>query len=127
MLTSQVEVPIKLGNFSYNISAMVVPSINFKLNLSSLGQVVKGFKSKGYKFADTILNDDSESIDDIDILLGSDSAHCLLGRDIPLSKENPSVFIDSPFGIMLVANIDCLSNNLPYLPVHDAYNGQLMP
>ena len=121
--TSQVEVPIKIGNFSYNISALVVPNINFKLNLPSLGQVVKGFKSKGYKFADTMLNDDSGSIENMDILLGSDCAHCLLGRDILFGKENPSVFIDSPSGIMLVGNIDCLSKNLPYLPVHDAYNG----
>ena len=95
---------------------MVVPEIAIKLKLPLLGTAINGFLSKGYSFADAGLHSSISEIKDIDILLGSDAAHCILGRDVKFGKGQPSVYVDSPKGIMLVGNIHNLLDNLPFLP-----------
>ena len=75
-----------------------------------------GFQSKGYRFADAMLTDCMKEIGNIEVLLGSDAAHCILGKDVQFGEDNPSIFIDSHAGIMLVGNVMNLVNNLPYLP-----------
>ena len=114
--TKIVQLPISFTTGVVHVSAMVVPSINIKLSLPGLGKVINAFKDKGYSFADAFLDKTSSEIDDIDVLLGSDSSHCLLGKDILLGNDAPSVFIDTSHGIMLTGNLDSLLHNLEFLP-----------
>ena len=111
-----VKIPIILGDCTFSLSAMVVPDINISLNLTSLGTVVEGFHCKGYKFADSMLTNTTQKVGNIEMLLGSDAAHCLLGKDIMFGEDSPSIFIESHAGVMLVGNIRNLIDNLPHLP-----------
>ncbi|XP_068214773.1 uncharacterized protein [Palaemon carinicauda] len=61
----------------------------------------------------------SSEISDIDVLLGSDSSHCLLGKDV-FGNNDPSVYIDTLHGIMLTGNLDRLINNVDYLQTRDS-------
>ncbi|XP_064110021.1 uncharacterized protein LOC135217910 [Macrobrachium nipponense] len=108
--TSLVEVPIKLGNETFAISALVVPSINLQLSLP--GQVVSIMQSKNFVFADKLLSTNSRSIDDVQLLLGVEFSHCLLGRDIVIGSPNSSVYIETSLGIMLIGNVDRFLINL---------------
>ena len=114
--TRVVKLPLCLGGYTFPVFAMVTPEINIKLRLPLLGKVVDGFQSKGYTFADLMLSSDTQEIGNIDVLLGSDAAHCLLGKDILFGEDNPSIFIESHIGIMLAGKIKSLLDNLPQLP-----------
>ncbi|XP_068202978.1 uncharacterized protein [Palaemon carinicauda] len=118
--TRIVQLPITLTTGVVEIFAMVVPSINIKLSLPGLGKVIKAFKDRGYSFADSFLDPKSSEISDIDVLLGSDSSHCLLGKDVVFGNNDPSVYIDTLHGIMLTGNLDRLINNVDYLQTRDS-------
>ncbi|XP_068200128.1 uncharacterized protein [Palaemon carinicauda] len=118
--TSLVEVPIKLGNEIFVISALVVPSINLQLNLPCLGQVVSVMQSKNFVFADKLLSASSQGIDDIQLLLGVDFSHCLLGSDIMIGSPNSSVYIETTSGIMLMGNVDRFLINITSLNGKDS-------
>ena len=61
------------------------------------------------------MQQDKDKIDDIEFVLGSNSAHCLMeatnkfGGEIE-SKIPPSVFSVTAAGIMLLGNIDHMKN-----------------
>lgn len=125
--TKVVKVPLSLGDHTFTVSAIVVPEIKIKLELPLLGIVVEGFSNKGYTFADALLNKDTQEISNIDFLLGSDAAHCLLSKDILFGESNPSIFIESHIGIMLVGNVKSLLHNLPYLPASSDLDYSIKP
>ena len=70
--TSYVAVPVRIDSYTYSIVALVVPSINIKLPLPFLGQVVNILQNRQFVFADKLLNKDTELIDDVQLLLGTD-------------------------------------------------------
>ena len=111
-----VEIPIRIKDLSFTVSAMVVPDININLKLPFLGTVVEGFWNKGYYFADALLTNSAQEIGNIHLLLGSDAAHCILGKDVTFGESKPSIFIESHAGIMLSGNIKNFADNLQYLP-----------
>ena len=93
----------------------LVPSINIKLPLPLLGQVVNILQNRQFVFADKSLNKDTELIDDVQLLLGADFQHCLLGKDVVIGSLHPSVYIETPVGRMLVGSVDRLLSNLKSL------------
>ena len=111
-----VKVPIRIRDSSFSVSAMVVPDIDIKLNLPLLGTVVEAFQNKGYCFGDALLTKSTQEIGNIEVLLGSDAAHCILGKDVMFGETKPSIFIESYAGIMLAGNIKNFVDNLSYLP-----------
>ena len=110
--TEVVEVPIIIGNKNFIITAPVIPSINIKLHLPLLGQAVDVMKSTGFILADKLLNSHSTCIDEIDILLGTDSAYCLPIKETQLGTLNPSIYLESDIGILLSGNLELLISNL---------------
>ena len=114
--TKVVEVCIEVGTEAFKIPAIVTPEIEVQLSLPLLGTIVDSFKSKGYKFADLLLSDETREISGIDMLLGTDAVHCIIGKDVLFGRHNPSVYIETPVGVMLVGNINHLAENLPFLP-----------
>ena len=111
-----VRFPIAFNAKTYDIQAMMVPEIKIDLQLPNLGNIVKNFISKGYHLADEFLTKDSNSISDIDFLLGADMSHCLLSKDVCFGAS--SVFFESADGILLTGKISKLELDLPYLPYH---------
>ena len=69
-LSRVVELPVCLGQSVH--TSLVVPEIKVNLNLPRLGSVMEVFLHKGYKLADSNLNENSNSVSDVDFLLGSD-------------------------------------------------------
>ena len=114
-VTKLVEVPIVLGNYNHNVSAVVVPEICKKLELPLLGKVVEGFTSRGYSLADHQLSSHSTWLNNIEFLLGSDFSHCLLGKDVAFGGCRPSMYTETDIGIMLVGNIHYMLKNLSLL------------
>ena len=55
---------------------MTTPKINISLNLPELSVVVREFQRKGYKMTDEFLLNEGDLIDEIDFILGANSAHC---------------------------------------------------
>ena len=117
-MTVVVELPVVVGNKSFNISALVVPDIRINLKVPLLGRIVKEFQIKGIEFADKLLNESSQSIENISLLLGTDAFHCITGKEVT-SGENPSVFIETHAGIMLAGNADLFFHNLKYFERSD--------
>ena len=115
--TKIVEVSLEVGTRPFKLQAIVIPEIEVQLNLPLLGTVVDSFKSKGFKFADSLLSKETREVAGIDMLLGTDAVHCIIGKDVLFGRRNPSVYIETPFGIMLVGNVNHLAENLPFLPV----------
>ena len=110
--TKLVEVPITLGKQTYKIVALVVPSIDINFKLPLLGQVVFAMQSRNLSLADKFLTVDSDHVGEIHLLLGTDAFHCLLGKDVIIGTNHPSVYIDSSIGIMLQGNIERLLFNI---------------
>ena len=117
-----VKVPIRIRDCSFSVSAMVVPDINIKLNLPLLGTVVEAFQYKGYCFAGALLTKSTQTIGNTEVLLGSDAAHCILGKDLMFGETKPSIFIESYAGIMPISNI---SNLVKQLNIYKDKNGLL--
>ena len=115
-VTKIVEVPMRLGNSNFQVSAIVVPNFDVHLKLPLLGTVVEGFTNKGYTFADLKLSSNLKELTDVDFILGADAAHCVVSKDVLFGEGSPSLYIDSPHGIMIIGNINRLAENLPYLP-----------
>ena len=80
-----------------------------------LGKLVGGLQSKGMVLADKLLSNNSQVIDNIQLLLGTDASHCVTGTDVVFGELNPSVFIESHAGIMLAGNVDLMLRNLEIL------------
>ena len=110
--TKVVEVPLSLGNKSYDICCLVIPQININLTLPNLGKVVEVMHMKGYKLADQLLHSTSHDIDKINLLLGTDSFKCLVGKDVIFGSPDPSLYIETHAGILLTGNVNLFLNNL---------------
>ena len=65
-----VEVKILIGNKAVSVSAITIEKITIDLNVPQLSIVVRGYKERGYKFADEYLNN-SDKVDNIEFILGS--------------------------------------------------------
>ena len=113
-LSRVVEVPVCLGKSVHKIPSLVVPEIKVNLNLPQLGSVVEAFLHKGYKLADSNLNENSKSVSNVDFLLGSDAARCLTGVDRCFGRQ--SLYIEASVGILLLGNTTSILQDLPYLP-----------
>lgn len=71
-----------------------------------------------------MLNKQTNELGNIDLLLGSDAAHYMLGQDVSFGGDCPFVYISSRYGVVLVGDIDRLLANLWTLPSHKAYVSQ---
>ena len=121
-LTKLVEMPVKLGDIIYQIPSLVVPELKVKLDLPKLNQVVKGFKEKGYVMADSFLGG-SNSIENIDFILGANAAYCLPGSDICFGKR--SMYVSSTVGVLLSGEIDRYLADLSSLPFNSTVTDSL--
>ena len=115
-LTKHVQVELKFGDNTNLVDAYVLPSLNINLDLPNLKYVVDMFTEKGYKLADENLLNMNGQISDFDLLLGTNNFHCILDRSVAFGGPIPSVYLESPCGVMLSGKIDRYISNVNDLP-----------
>ena len=116
--TNIVEVPIKIDNSILKIPAICIDSINTSFSSDNMLEVINLFEKKGYKLADTKLKACTASgiVNDIELILGSESSHILPSREIVFGESDPSAYIETPVGVMLSGNYSKMLSNSDYLP-----------
>ena len=113
-----VLIKLKLGNEYYYVDAWVVSKIPVSLKLPGLGRVVDAFVEKGYSMADRDLLSRSDSIHDLDLLLGADAAYCFKYQVVPFGVDMMSVYLSGDMGVMLLGKINRMIADVKSLPVN---------
>jgi len=111
-----VSVPIIIDGKSYDVPAITVPKINISLKLAGLSSVAAEFSRKGYTLADPQLLD-NDNIDNLDFVLGTQSAYCLKSSEVAFGPSLNSIYARTDLGIMLLGDLDVMFRNITYLPV----------
>ena len=114
-LTKIVSMKINFGSKIHTINALCIPKINVNLKIPRLSQIAKAFEDKGYVLADKLLSD-SNSINDIEFILGTKSAYCLKTNEISFGAKNDSIYAKSDLGILLLGDSNTMLNNVNELP-----------
>lgn len=120
--TQVYEVTMKIGEETHKVQAMGVPFINMTMKLPGLSKVVERFKDKGYQLADEFLLSNEENITNIEFVLGSNCAYCLMENLVSYGGNNgtpPSVFSSTPAGVMLVGKVRDMGLNSKFLPTFE--------
>lgn len=115
--TKLVQVELEIASVKYTIEALVLPQLGISISLPHLGPIVDAFNGKGYKFADVLLTKYSDGLHDIELILGNSFAYILPAKDIAFGKNPPSIYQDTPAGIMLMGKLARIKQNLKALPV----------
>ena len=121
--TKLVGINLTVGGNTYSHNGICVDTLRTKFSTDGLSDVVSTFVQKGYSIADVNFYSDktSESVENIDIILGTDSDHMLAMTyetfgDVTNIDEMSS-FIQTPIGVIFSGNVTKMKMNLPYLPV----------
>ena len=113
--TRIVNFELKIGNLKHRIEAICVPDISTKLKLPGLSDITRAFSDKGYKFADEYIYSPDDSIDNIEMILGSNFSYCIPETNICFGSQ--CIYSDTPAGVMLVGSLNKLSMNIDKLPI----------
>lgn len=113
IVTKIVSVPL-YGNEIVN--AICVPEIKTNIRLPNLSKIANHFIDKGYILADKTLTSCFDCINDLDVILGNNEAHVMPQTDVLFGKSPPSIYSETPAGIMLMGCVGRILNNLRYLP-----------
>ena len=117
--TRVVELPVAKSHEP--IWAVCVPEIRTNLILPGLGKIVKAFKIRGYSFADAKLDEYTDIVSGIDVILGNNEAQIIPQTDIPFGNAPKSAYADTPMGIMVFGSIERMTSNLIHLPALNSY------
>lgn len=112
-----VEVPLLIADKLVAIKALTIPEIRTKLKLKGINSIVDAFKKKGYKLADEfILDNRTELIDRIGLVIGEDADYALPYDCKSFGRDPPSVFLETPVGVILTGSVERMVKNLDDLP-----------
>lgn len=117
IMSQRVEFAIKVGNQSYLIRALCVPSISINLKIPGICKLISAFQGKGFtEFADKQITCDR--LLNAKILLGTDYCGIVLSGISKFGPENQiqSMYFESPSGVMLTGHITKLLADIHYLP-----------
>ena len=120
--TRVVEANIKIGDTMFRVEAVCIPSIKIRLKLPRLNEVVKGFAMRGYTLADQRLLESHDELRDIDFILGTCSAHCIMDTNVSFGKDRCSIYSHTPLGVMLLGKVEQILEDLEYLPYHGTFD-----
>lgn len=112
-----VKFPIKVpGQGEQFITAICVPKLETEVVAPGLADLGASLQKRGCKLADQFLN--SDIINDVTILLGSDNSHVLPLNQLNFSSNNNSmsVMYKTPAGIMLSGSVASYQQNLNAIP-----------
>ena len=110
-----IEARFILDGSLIKIPAIAIPDIKMNLKLPSLGVVVKGFLNKNDTLADCKLKVTSDSLNTIELILGSDYSYLLPCREVLFGKSNDCSYIESAIGVMFAGELSKISRNTKFL------------
>lgn len=112
--TKVVEIPLLIGKNKFNVNAIVTVKLSTKFKIDGLREIVDKFKSCGYEIADKNYNNiNSNVVDNLDIILGSDAGHILPTSTVCFGLlPSQSSFINTQIGVIFVGNITDMIRNL---------------
>lgn len=113
--TKVVSVPLEICGKIHNLQAICIPSIKTNLKLPGLRNIAGSFVDRGYSLADPALTE-SDSISDLNFILGMYNPEVLLEEQISFGKPLLSVFSQTRAGVMLYGNVELFQTNIAYLP-----------
>jgi len=116
-----LEIAVEFGENVRKIPVIEIPSINIALNLPGLSEVAREFVARGYTLADSNLIS-NDSISNLDLVLGTKSAHCLRASEIAFGHYEDSVYGQSDIGVLLMGDVDTMRRNLSFLPTLKSLN-----
>ena len=115
--TNIVSVSMMLGQNMDTIPAICVDTISTTFRVTDFETIVDSFKNKGYDLADKKLIKSSDTVSNMGMILGSESSYILPSKDVLFgNEESPSVYIETPIGIMFSGSFDLMVENCKYLP-----------
>ena len=120
--TQVVKVNLKINETLHAVRGIIVPDIHTKLSVPNLPSIVKTFKEKNYPFADKLINENTTTIDNINIIWGVDNLALLPENTVVFGNSEPSCFVNTPIGVMLCGDLHTYTNNLEYLPTYASNN-----
>ena len=103
-----------IGNKNFRLQAYCLTDFGIDLNLDHLTDIASIFIDKGYTLADPDLLD-SNKINDIQFMLGTESSYCLAENEIVFGANNRSVYSKTHAGILLKGNAERMFSDLNYL------------
>ena len=111
-VTNVVKVPLNISNNIYHVNAICVPNLSIKLELPEIGRVVHLLNILKYDVADTKLNSKSESISDIQFILGSEYSYVLPVCTKIVKPYGKSSLLETSHGVMVEGNLSQLCEDL---------------
>lgn len=114
--TKLIEFKLNINNTIFTVPAIVLPQINTKLKIYGLSRIVKAFKDKGLKLADSHLSVVSDEIMDIEFILGTNFSHLLPESQVTFGKFNNCIFSNTPLGVLLMGDANGIIRNLDNIP-----------
>lgn len=116
--TKLIEIPLLVGEKSFNINAIVVDKLTTKFKIDGLQNVVNKFRACGYDVADNNYNHiTSNIVDNIDIVLGSDENQIIPITTVCFGSLHPqSSFYNTPIGVIFTGSIARMTLNLKDIP-----------
>ena len=114
--TKQVKLDIIIGDKTFQISALCVPSFAMTLGVEGLEDVVKVFKENGWNLADKNLG--GSEVSNFGILVGSDNSHVLPVESFTFRDGNGiklSCILNSDLGVLLQGSISQMLKNSEFL------------
>ena len=121
MHTDSVKLKLTVGDQTYSHTAVCVDKIPTNFNAHGIGKVVDAFRSLGYKLADKDYESgESETVTNIDFILGSDGDHILPITNIiygdPTNTNANSCFFKSPAGAIFTGRVSNMIANINFIP-----------
>ena len=107
------------------ISMICIPDIRINLDLPGLSSIVTGFTELGYVLADTMLQNGTDNIADIGMIIGDNEAQIVPQSDETFGIHPKSMYANTPLGVMLLGSIERMTQNLPYLPNNGGSLGKI--
>ena len=111
-----ISMPIFFNNGKTHVIefvALPAECIDINIKLPKLSKIVQSFLLKDYRMADTFLSEGSDSIKNVNMILGSDASYCFHDEFVHFGEK--SVFNNSDCGVMLMGNIPRLLSDVPHL------------
>lgn len=112
--TKLISVDLWFGEHMHSIEALCIPDIPTKFNLPGLSEIALAFQRKGYVLADSFLCDGRDNINNIDLILGANSFHCLPECNVSFGES--SMYSDTSMGVLLLGSLNNMKRDLLYLP-----------
>ena len=110
--TKIVELPMKMNNGAvFLLRAVCVPKIDVQFFVPGMGNIVKMLKLKRHHLGDKLLNEKTDFVSDVQIMLGTAASFVISTQTVVFGDS--STIIQTPYGVMIEGNLETVAADLP--------------